>query len=77
MNGFDNFLSVFVKWSTYLNRKQWALVLSSVILGVFLILSYQLKLRSIANEILIELNLEEPEEKEPEIVEEKKRRKTD
>lgn len=75
MNGFDNFLSVFAKWSTYLNRKQWALVLSSVILGVFLILSYQLKLRSIANEILIELNLEEPEEKEPEIVEEKKEEK--
>lgn len=75
MNGILNILRVFVKWSTYLNRKQWALVISSFILIVFLVLSYQLKLRSFANEILIELNIEEPEEKKEEIAEEKKEEK--
>lgn len=45
-----------------LSRKQWALVISTCILGVFLILSYQLELKSLADEILIELAIEEPEE---------------
>lgn len=78
MEGLNNFFRALYRWAElrahHLNRKQWALLFSSVILGVFIILSYQLKLKSLANEILIELNIEDPieEVKEKEVTEEKK-----
>lgn len=71
MNALDKFLNALMRWSKSLNRKQWALLISSSILGVFLLLSFELKLKSIANEILIELHMEEPEPEPEEPIEEK------
>lgn len=66
MNWLNQFSRALYKWANQkallFNSRQWALLISILILGIVLLLSYQLQLKSLANEILIELNLDEPEE---------------